>query len=156
MIFTCLWCVIPFKDNKGIKINNTFQKTLNDSNCKPNTKWFDKGTELYQWLIKSRLQDNDIEMYSTHNEEKFVIAESVIIDRLADIVNEYNNRYHKTIKTKSVDVNSSTYIDFGVENNKKDPKFEVGDHVRISKCKNFFEKNYASNWSDEVFVIKKI
>ena len=54
-------------------------------------------------------------------------------DKLADIVNEYSNTFHKTIRMKPVDVNSSTYIDFGLENNEKHPKFEVGDHVRIPK-----------------------
>ena len=40
--------------------------------------------------------------------------------------------------------------------NKKDPKFEVGDHVRISKYKNIFVKGYVLNWSEEIFVIKKV
>ena len=56
---------------------------------------------------------------------------------------------------KSVDVKSITYIDFNKENNKEDPKFKVGDHVRISKCKTFFSKGYTPNWS-EVFVITKV
>ena len=99
--------------------------------------------------MKSWLQDNDIEMYSTHNKGKSVVAERFIrtlknkiykhmtsiskngyIDKLTDIVNKYNNSYHSTIKMKSVDLKSSTYIDFNQENNKEDPKFEVGDHVR--------------------------
>ena len=57
------------------------------------------------------------------------------IDKSADIVNKYNNTYHSTIKMKLTDVKSATYIDFHKENNKKDPKFEIGDHVRISKYK---------------------
>ena len=57
---------------------------------------------------------------------------------------------------KPVDVKDNTYIDFGKENNNKDPKFKVGDHVRISKCKNSFAKVYTSNWPEEVFVIKKV
>ena len=51
------------------------------------------------------------------------------IDNLADIVNEYSNTYHSSIKMKSVDVKFSTYIESGKDNNKKDPKFKVGDHV---------------------------
>ena len=69
---------------------------------------------------------------------------------LADIVNKHNNTYNSTMKP--VDVNSNTYIDF----NKENPKFEVGDHVRISKYKNIFGKGYTPNWSKEVFVIKKV
>ena len=55
------------------------------------------------------------------------------IDKLDNIVYQYNNTYYGTIKMKPVDVNSSTYIDFSVKNNEKDLKFKVGDHVRISK-----------------------
>ena len=78
------------------------------------------------------------------------------IDKLDDIVNEYNNTYHRTIKMKPVDVKDNTYIDFKKEVNDKDPKFKVGDHVRISKYKNIFAKGYTPNWSEEVFVVSKI
>ena len=78
------------------------------------------------------------------------------IDKLDDIVNEYNNTYHRTIKIKPADVKDNTYIDFKKEVNDKDPKFKVGDHVRISKYKNIFAKEYTPNWSEEVFVISKI
>ena len=57
---------------------------------------------------------------------------------------------------KPIDVKSSTYIDFDNNNNKEDPKFKVGDHVRISKYKNIFTKGYVPNWSEEHLVIKKI
>ena len=78
------------------------------------------------------------------------------IDKLADRVNEYNSTYQGTIKMKPVDVKSSTYIDFdNVKNNDKDPKFEAGHHVRISKYKKLFAKSYAANYSEEAFVVKK-
>ena len=78
------------------------------------------------------------------------------IDKLDDIVGEYNNSYHRTIKIKPVDVKDNTYIDFKKEVNDKDPKFKFGDHVTISKYKNIFAKGYMPNWSEEVFVAKKI
>ena len=100
-------------------------------------------------------------MYSTNNEGKSVIAErfirtlknkiykymtsiskNVYIDKLDDIVDEYNNTYHRTIKMKPVDVKDNTYIDFFEKVNDKDSKFEVGDHVRISKYKNIFAKGW--------------
>ena len=56
---------------------------------------------------------------------------------------------------KPIDVKDNTYINFGKEVNDNDPKFKVGDHVRISKYKNIFSKGYTPNWSEEVFVIKK-
>ena len=79
-----------------------------------------------------------------------------ILINIGDIVNEYNNTYHRTIKIKPVDVKNNTYIDFEKEVNNEDPKFKVRDHVRISKYKNIFAKGYTPNWSEEVFVISKI
>ena len=84
------------------------------------------------------------------------ISKNVYIDTLDDIVNEYNNTYHRIIKMKPIDVKYNTYINFEKEVNDKNPKFKVGDHVRISKYKNIFAKGYTPNWSEEVFVISKI
>ena len=83
------------------------------------------------------------------------ISKNVYIDKLDDIVDEYNNTYHRTIKMKPVDVKDNTYIDFKKEVNDKDPKFKVGDHVKISKHKNIFGKGYTPKWSEEVFVVSK-
>ena len=115
-------------------------------------------------------------MYSTNNEGKSVITErfirtlkneiykyitsiskKVYIDKLDDIVKEYNNKYQTSIKMKPVDVTDHTYIDFKKERfSNKDPKFKVGDQVRISKYKNIFAKGYTPNRSEEIFVINKI
>ena len=97
--------------------------------------------------MKSCLEDNDIKMYSAPHEEKYVAAERFVqtsksklykymtsvsknmyIDKLDDIVNKYNNPYHRAIKIKPVDVKSNTYIDFNSKNNEEDPKFVIGDH----------------------------
>ena len=78
------------------------------------------------------------------------------IDKLGDIVNEYNNTYHRTIKMNQTDVNDNTSFDSNKEVNDKNAKFKVGDHVRISKYKNIFAKGYTPKWSKEVFVIKKV
>ena len=83
------------------------------------------------------------------------ISKNVYIDKLDDIVKKYNNIYHTTTKMKPADVKDNTYIDFKKEVNDKNPKFEVGDHVRISKYKNIFTKWYMPSWSDEIFIIKK-
>ena len=114
-------------------------------------------------------------MCSAHNEGKSVVAErfirtlknktykymtsiskSMYIDRLDDTVNKYNNTYPSTIKMKPVDLKSSTYIDSSKEIDEEDPKFKITDIVRISKYKNIFAKGYVPNWSEEVFVIKKV
>ena len=83
------------------------------------------------------------------------VSKNVYINKLDDIVNEYNNTYHKTIKMKPIDLKDNTYIDSIKEVNDKDPKFRVGDHVRISK-KNIFAKGYTPNWSEEGFLIKEV
>ena len=84
------------------------------------------------------------------------ISKNVYIDKLDDIVHKYNNKKHRKIKMKPTDAKDNTYIDFGKEVNDNDPKFKVGDHVRISKCKNIFAKGYTPNWSEEIFLIKEI
>ena len=84
------------------------------------------------------------------------ISKNVYLDQLDDIVNKYNNTYHRTIKIKPADVKPSMYIEFNKENYKEGPKFKVGNHIRISKYKNIFAKGYVPNWSEEVFLIKKI
>ena len=103
-------------------------------------------------------------MYSTHNDGKSIVAgrfirtlknkiykymtsilKNVYIDKMDDIVKEYNNKYHTSIKMKPVDVTDNTYIDFKKEVNDKELKFKVGDCVRILKYKNIFAKGYTPN-----------
>ena len=115
-------------------------------------------------------------MYSTHNKEKFVVAEIFIrtlknkiykymasipkneyIGKFNDIINKYNDTYNSKIKMKPVDLKSSTYIKTNKEINDQDPKFKIGDIVRISKLKNIFVKGNVLNWSEEVFgLLKKL
>ena len=109
--------------------------------------------------MKSWLEKNHIEMYSTHDEEKSVIAEisirtfknkiyknmtsgwkNVSHDKLDDIVNKSSNTYHSTIRVKPVDPKSNTYIGSTKEINNKNPKFKIGDIVKVSKYKNYFYK----------------
>ena len=174
-IFSKYAWIVPLKDKKGASIFDAFQKILDDSNRKPNKVRVDKGSEFFNNSFKKWLKDNDIEMYSIHNGGKSVAAERFIrtlktkiykymtsvsknacINKLDDIVGEYNNAYHRTVKMRPVDVKLNTYIDFNKEVNDKDPKFKVGDHVRISKQKNIFAKRYTPNWSEEAFVVSKI
>ena len=117
-----------FTRKKGVTIVNTFQKILDDSKSietksnerKPNKIWVDKRSEFCNNSFKKWLKDNDIEKYSTHSEGKSVVPErfirtlktkiykyvtslskNVYIDKLDDIVNEYNNAYHRTIKNET-------------------------------------------------------
>ena len=103
-------------------------------------------------------------MYSTYKEEKSVVAERFIrtlnnkifkhmtavskngyFDVLDNIVNKYNNTVHRSIKMKPIDVTSDSYAEYNEDFNEKEPKFQLGDHVRISKYKNIFAKGYTQN-----------
>ena len=166
--------VIPLKDKKGISIVNAFNKIIKQSNRKPNKIWVDQGGEFYNNVFEKWLSDNEINMYSTYNEGKSVVAErfirtlknklykhmtatgkNVYYDVLDDVVNKYNNTKHSTIKMKPIefkDNNKRVYID---EHNEKESKFKVGDRVRISRYKNIFAKGYAPNWSSEYLLLIK-
>ena len=162
-LFSKYTFVIPLKDKKGISIVNAFNKVIKQSNRKPNKIWVDQGSEFYNRVFKKCLSDNDFIMYSTFNEGKSVVAErfirtlknelykhmtatgkNVYYDVLEDVVNEYNNTKHNTIKMKPKDVgdNKRVYID---EHNEKDSRFKVGDRVRISKFKKIFAKGNTPN-----------
>ena len=128
--------------------------------------------------FKKWLKDNDIEMHSTHNEGKSVVAErfirtlknkihehmtdvteNVYIAKLDDIMgeyNNYNNTYHRTIEMKPIEVKDNTYIDSINKVNDKDSKFKVGDHIRISKYKKIFAKGCTQNWSEEDFRLNNL
>ena len=75
---------------------------------------------------------------------------------LNGIVDKYNNTVHKAIKMKPIEVTSDYYAAYNETANKKNPKFKVGNNVRISEYENIFGKGYSPNWSEEVFIINKI
>ena len=123
--------VFLLKDKKVTSIVNEFQSILNNSKRKPNKIWVDQGSKLYNKSFKKCLKDNNIEMYSTNNEGKSVVAErfirtlknkickhvtaiskNVYFDVLVDIVDEYDNTYHKTIKMKPIDVKDDSFAEY--------------------------------------------
>ena len=171
----CTW-VVHIKDKKGTSIANAFQKIISEGSKaeskrrrKPNKILVDQGSEFYNNSSKDFLKINNIEMYSTVVvAERFIrmmknkifkhmtaTSKNVYFNVFDNTVNKYNNTVHRTIKMKPVDVKDNTYAEYNENSNKKDPKFKVGDRVRISKYKNIFAKGYAPNWS-EVFVVRKI
>ena len=160
--------IVPLKDKKGISIVNAFQQIILEGR-KPNKIWVNQSGEFYNNLFKRFLKINNTEMYSMYVEGKSVVAErfirtlkskilkhmttvskNVYFDVLDGIVSKYNNTVHRSIKMKPIDVKSDSYAEYNEDSNEKDPKFKVGDHVRISKYKNIFH-----NWS-EAFVVTKI
>ena len=142
---------------------------------KPNKIWVDQGSKFYNQSFKDFLKINDTDMCSTYNEEKSVVPErfiralknkifkhisaiskNIYFDALDNIVNKYNNKVYRAIKMKPITIASDSYSEYDEDSSKKNPKFKVGDHVRISKYKNIFAKGYTPNWSEEVFIINKI
>ena len=167
--------VIPLKDKKRISIVNAFNKIIKQSNRKPNKIWVDQGGEFYNNVFEKWLSDNNIVIYLTYNEGKPVVVErfirtlnnklykhmtaagkKVYYDVLDDVVNKYNNNKHSTIKMKPIDVKYNNKRVYTGEHNEKDSRFKVGDRVRISKFKNIFAKEYAPNWSSEIFIVDKV
>ena len=152
--------VIPLKDKKGIRDVNVFNKIIKQANRKPNKIWVDQGGEFYNNVFEKWFSDNDINMYSTYNEGKSVVAErfirtlknklykhmtatgkNVYYNVLDDVVNRYNNTKHSTIQMKPIDVednNKRVYID---EHNEKDSKFKVGDRVEYLDIKIYLLKD---------------
>ena len=99
--------------------------------------------------MKSSFQNNDTEIYSTHNQGKSVIAERFVRTLTIKFINSI-------IKMELVDIKTNTYIYSSKDTHDNDSKFKIGDIVRISKYKNIFAKGYTLNWSEEAFMIKRI
>ena len=131
----CAW-VVPLKDKKETSIVTAFQKIISKGR-KPNKIWVDKSSEFYNISFKDFLKTNNIEIYSTYNEGKSVVAErfirtlkskifkhmtaiskNVYFDVLDDINNKYNNTVHSTIKTKPIEVTDDSYAEYKKDSNK--------------------------------------
>ena len=143
--------IVPLKEKRGISIINAFQKIISKGQ-QPNKIWVNQDGEFYNELFKRFLKINNIEMYSTYNEGKYVIAKrsirmlknkifkhmtavskNVYFDVLDDIVNKYNNTVHRSIRMTPIDVTSDSHAEYNENSNETKPKFQVGDYVRISK-----------------------
>ena len=148
-----------YKDKKCTNIVNAFKKIISKGR-KPNKIWVDQGSEFCNKSFKDFLKINNIEMYSTYNEGKSVVADrfirtlknkifkhmtaiskNVCFDVLDDIVNKYNNTVHRTIKMRPIDITDDSYVEYDENPNKKDLKFNIGYHVRISNMKTFLLKD---------------
>ena len=130
--------VVLLKDKKGTTIVNAFQIILDKSKGKPIKIWVNQGNKFYNNNFKKWLKDNDISMYSTHNEGKSVVAERFIktlknkiykhmtaiskntyFSVLDDIVKKCKNTYHSTIKMKPIDVKDNNFTKYIEESNEK-------------------------------------
>ena len=171
-VFSKYALIKPSKDKKVKKVLNTFMEIVNKSNRKPNKLWVDQGREFYNKLMQEWLDNNHSLMYSTHNEDKSVIAERFIkkskiykkitangkksyLPYLNKLIDQYNNTYHHSINKKPINADLSALIE-KILTNPKASKFQGKDRVRITKYKNIFSKGYTENWSREMFLIDSV
>jgi transposase InsO family protein len=159
-----------------------FKSIFKESRVKPINLQSDKGTEFTGQKVKQFLTKNGVKYFTTRNPDvKAAVVERVnrtlksrmwryltykntykYIDVLPKLVSAYNNSKHRSIKMKPIEVNSENSFRvwlnlYGRKTVKrKDPKLKVGQHVRITKHKDFFEKGYESSWSEEIFQITNV
>ena len=137
--------VVLLKEKNCVTVTNASQKVLNKAGFKPNKIWVDKGRELQKRSMKSWLQVKVEEVYSIHDEWKSVVAErpkgalKKIIYKYRALISKNVHIVKLTNRIKPILVKCSTFIDFGIENNEKDPKFKFSHHVITSKYKNIFQ-----------------
>ena len=175
------WCY-PLKTKKSEEIINSFKDIFKKSKRKPSMIQSDQGTEFTNNQTQTFFKNNNIKWYHTYNRDikcsicerynrtilnkiykNFTLNNNTIwINNLDKLVNEYNNSYHRSIKMKPIDASKKSNEN-NVRNNlynfkytNKKPKFSIGDRVRVSLLKNTFEKSYTSNWSQEIFIIDDI
>ena len=179
-VFSKYGWLIPLKNKTGVTVSEAFKTLFKER--KPMFIWADKGSEFYNRQVKKLLEDNNIKLYSTENEEKSSVVERWIgtmkqhmfkyftandttkyYDVLDALVKNYNNTVHSSIKMTPVFASKkenevTVYKNLYPEKSEKPkkPKFKVGDRVRISKKKGKFEKGYTTRWTREIFVIEKV
>lgn len=167
---------IPLKTKTGLEVSQAFSQVFKDR--KPKKLHVDRGKEFYNKDLQAVLKENNIEMYSTGTDNKASIVERFNrtlgeklkpylfknpkwIDILPKIIKQYNNTYHRTIKMKPTQVTKemenkllSTVYYYGIT--KENPKFEIGDRVRLSSYVDLFRNKLKTNWTREVFTISKV
>ena len=169
---------IPLKDKTGSTLVKAFKMVLK-SGRKPLKVQTDQGTEFMNRLFQSFLKEQNIGFYHTFNDTKASVVERFnrtlknkmwkyftwkntlkYVDVLPELMNSYNNTYHRSIKTKPSLVSKNNekevwYTLYKDEPTRKGYTFEIGDQVRISKSKRLFDKGYLQSWNEEVFTISK-
>ena len=168
--------LVPLKDKTGKSVASALKTIFKER--KPEKIWVDKGKEFYNKDVKDL-----VELYSTENEEKSSVVErwirtmkekmwkyftdkntNIYIDILPDLVKDYNNTRHSSIKMTPVKASKkeneltvwrNLYPEH-LEIHGINPKFSVGDKVRISKKKKTFEKGYTTRWTEEIFTIVEV
>ena len=166
--------VVPIKDKKGTSIVNAFQKIISEGR-KPNKTWVDQVGEFYKNSFKDFLKINNIEMYSTYNEGKSIVAErfirtlnnkifihmtavskSVNFDVLDNIVDKYNYTVHRSIKMKPIDVTSDSYAEYNEDSNVTKPKLKLVIMLGFQNTKTFLLKDTVKIGQNKFLLLVKL
>ena len=174
---------VPLKTKTGIAVAEALKEIFKKNNKPPNALWTDKGKEFYNKSLERLLAKNNVKLYSTENEEKASVVErwnrtiktkmwkyftanntKKYIDILDDLIDKYNSTKHRSIGcTPLVARQPAAYEQvfknlYQKKNEERieEPKFQVGDQIRISKKKKTFEKGFTPNWTEELFTIADI
>ena len=162
---------IPLKDKTGKTVLDAFKQIVNSSGRKPDHIWVDEGKEFYNKHMDEWIKENNINRYSTHGEHKSAVVERFNrtletimwkrftaentrnwIDMLDKLLLQYNNKKHSTIKMTPTEASQMQ----DPVNFREQPKFTVGDQVRISRIKGIFEKGYLPNWSEALYTVHEV
>ena len=173
---------IPLKDKSGKSTTTAFKSLIEKAKRKPDKIWSDRGKEFYNRTFLDFLKEQNIHNYSTHSDSKAVFVErfnrtlldlikepmyfegkACWLNHLDTAMEKYNNRIHGTTKMTPFEANNTAKlashkpIDPPTFVNKpKQPKFQVGDYVRVPDKRNLYSKGYTTNWNREFFKIHKI
>ena len=185
-VFSKYGWAIPLKNKSSAEIVRAFTELWNSGQKPPKFLWTDKGKEFVNKQFRTLLEEKKVHLYWTENEEKSSIVErwnrtikrnmwkyftknrtGVYLNILPDLIEKYNNTKHRSINTTPSDARKPSNYQHVFDAlyksprkvrkiGEKEPKFHVGDEVRISKLKRHFEKGYTANWTEEVFKIVKV
>jgi len=175
-LFSKFAWAIPLKSKVSDNVKNAFI-TIFKTGRKPYKLQTDKGTEFVNKEVQKFLKSEDVDFFTTNSEMKASVVERFnrtlkekmwkyfthrntyrYIDILTELLINYNNSYHRTIKMAPSKVNSTNENEilnkvFRIKDSKLKFKFKIGDEVRINKLKRTFEKGYTPNWTEEIFII---
>ena len=166
---------IPLKDKSGKSTTTAFKKLIETSKRKPEKVWSDRGKEFYNKTFLNFLKQNEIQIYSTHSDLKAVFVErfnrtlldlikepmyiegkACWLNHINSALDKYNNRVHTTTRMTPFEASNKPIDPPTFVNKPKQPKFQVGDYVRVPDKRNIYSKGYTTNWNRELFKIQKI
>ena len=173
---------IPLKDKSGKSTTTALKSLIEKAKRKPDKIWSDRGKEFYNKTFLDFLKQIEIQIYSMNSDLKAVFVErfnrtlldiikepmyiegkACWLNHLDDALQKYNNRVHGTTKMTPFEMSTNQKLipnntEGALRNNfkNKQPKFQVGDYVRVPDKRNLYSKGYTTNWNRELFKIHKI